>query len=197
MLIGIDFDNTLVSYERLFHRLAREQQLIPEEFPASKVRIRDHLRALGREPEWTSLQGLAYGARMSEAEPFPGARLALERLHRAGCRLRIISHKTRAPISGPAHDLHGAARSWLEKEGFWDAGTGLGRADVFFEETKQAKWARIASEGCSVFVDDLPEILTAQAFPAGVKRILFDPEELHPELEGIQTLRSWEMFPLP
>jgi hypothetical protein len=197
MLIGIDFDNTLVSYEKLFHRIAREQELIPEGFPASKVRIRDHLRALGREPEWTAMQGVAYGLRMVEAEPFPGALHTLERLHQAGHGLRIISHKTRKPIAGPEYDLHSAARNWLETHGFWSASTGLHRENVFFEETKDAKWARIGTEGCSLFIDDLPEILTAPAFPSGVKKVLFDPEGVHPGVEGMETLRHWEWFSVP
>ena len=83
MLIGIDFDNTLVSYDALFFRIAREQNLVTPDFPQNKVLIRDHLRACGRESEWTAMQGLAYGPRMAEAEPFRGARAALENLSSA------------------------------------------------------------------------------------------------------------------
>lgn len=197
MLIGIDFDNTLVSYERLFHALAVEQKLIAESFPASKIQIRDHLRATGREPEWTAMQGLVYGARMQDAEPFPAAREALVRLHRAGHQLRVISHKTRIPIAGPAFDLHQAARTWLAQKGFWEPDTGLRRDGVFFETTKEAKWARIAAEGCAVFIDDLPEILQAAAFPSGVRRILFDPEGSHVSLDGLERLCSWEQLVIP
>lgn len=196
MLIGIDFDNTLVSYERLFHRLAWEQGLIEEGFPANKVRIRDHLRATGREPLWTAMQGMAYGPRISEAEPFPGARQALARMHRAGHAVRIISHKTRTPLAGPPHDLHACARQWLKTHGFWHPETGLRPEDVFFEQTKQAKWARIASAHCAVFIDDLPEILQAPDFPAGVRRILFDPEGVYPPSEGLESMRSWESLPI-
>ena len=42
--IGIDFDNTIVSYDDLFHKIATEQKLIPENFPHSKLLIRDYLR---------------------------------------------------------------------------------------------------------------------------------------------------------
>ena len=58
MLIGLDFDNTIVRYDRLFHRLRRERGLIPDHLPVSKRAIRDHLRASGREEEWTELQGV-------------------------------------------------------------------------------------------------------------------------------------------
>jgi hypothetical protein len=192
MLIGIDFDNTLVSYERLFHRLACEQGLIPVDFPPNKVLIRDHLRATGREPLWTAMQGMAYGPRMSDAEPFCGARSALVYLRRAGHSVRIISHKTRAPLVGPPHDLHACARAWLEHQGFWLPDTGLRPEHVFFEQTKEAKWDRIASARCDVFIDDLPEILQARAFPDGVRRILFDPGDVHAALQGLERLHSWE-----
>jgi hypothetical protein len=197
MLIGIDFDNTLVSYDRLFHRLASEQGLVPADLPANKVVIRDYLRACGREPAWTALQGIAYGARMAEAEPFSGALAALQNLSSAGHQLRIISHKTRAPISGPGWDLHEAARGWLDARGFWAPGTGLQKRDVFFEPTKEAKWARIAAEGCEVFIDDLPEILTSPAFPAGVSKMLFDPEGVHGPVANVTVLRGWEHLSLP
>ena len=42
--IGIDFDNTIVFYDDLFHKIATEEKLIPSNFPTSKVLIRDYLR---------------------------------------------------------------------------------------------------------------------------------------------------------
>ena len=44
MVIGIDFDNTIVSYDDLFHRLATERGLIPAAFPSRKTSMRDFLR---------------------------------------------------------------------------------------------------------------------------------------------------------
>ena len=38
MLIGVDFDNTIVCYDGLFHRVAVEQGLIPQKFPRVKVK---------------------------------------------------------------------------------------------------------------------------------------------------------------
>src|SRR5262245_43078397 len=45
MLIGVDFDNTIVSYDALFHRIATERDLIPADLPVNKTAVRDHLRA--------------------------------------------------------------------------------------------------------------------------------------------------------
>jgi len=72
MLIGIDFDNTIVCYDALFHRVCRERGLIPAEVPINKTDVRNYLRQAGREDAWTEMQGYVYGARMSEAAPYPG-----------------------------------------------------------------------------------------------------------------------------
>ena len=55
-LIGLDFDNTLISYDQLFFACALECGLIPESLSADKIAVRDHLRESGREDMWTRLQ---------------------------------------------------------------------------------------------------------------------------------------------
>ncbi len=197
MVVGFDFDNTIVSYDLLFKKLAFEKGLISEDFPANKTLVRDHLRATGREPLWTALQGEAYGPRMADAIPFPGVKSAIARLIQGGVDVRIISHKTKFPISGPQFDLHGAAQAWLEKENFWTAAVGMLQQHAFFEPTKELKLARIGSEGCEAFVDDLPEILLASLFPNHVRRFLFDPERIQAPREGLQVLSSWDNFCWP
>ena len=197
MVIGVDFDNTIVSYDFLFKQLALEQALVPSDFPANKTLIRDHLRSSGREPLWTAMQREAYGPRMSNALPFPGVKSAIARLIQSGLEVRIISHKTRLPLAGAPFDLHSAARSWLEKEGFWTSLVGMRQEQVFFEPSKELKIARIASEGCAAFIDDLPEILASPLFPVAVRRYLFDPEGIHPCLEGLDVLSDWDGFRWP
>ncbi len=187
MHIGLDFDNTLVCYNGLFLRLGRERGVLPEGCPADKTAIRDHLRAAGREDVWTEMQGEAYGVRIGEAVLFEGVRGLVARALDCGWRVSVVSHKTRYPFAGPECDLHHAARGFLNASGL--AGKGmLGEGDVFFELTKEAKAERIAALGCELFVDDLPEFLGADFFPAGVRRILFDPAGVCPE-------GPWECVP--
>ena len=179
MVIGLDFDNTLVRYDDVFRDEAVARGLIPADVPAVKERVRDRLRAEGREDDWTELQGWAYGPGMAKARPFPGALEFLAGCRARGVPVRIVSHRTRAPFRGPAHDLHSAARAWLERSGFLGPETELRAGNVYFEETKAAKLARIAEQGCTHFVDDLPEFLAEPGFPAGVERLLFDPAGGH------------------
>ena len=176
MLIGMDFDNTIVCYDDVFHRIALEQGLIPPQLPIGKGSVRDYLRQMQREEAWIELQGTVYGSRIEESDPFPGVVEFLARCRQKGMGVCIISHKTRNPFRGPLFDLHQAAHQWLEHHSFFDPSwVGLSRTQVYFELTKEEKLNRIGSSGCTHFIDDLPEFLLEPSFPPQVKRILFDP----------------------
>ncbi len=196
MRIGIDFDNTIVSYDALFHKVAREQGLVPPETPLNKVAVRDHLRGIGQEDRWTEMQGYVYGVRMVEALAYEGAIDFIRQARGAGHSIAIVSHKTRHPFLGPRYDLHAAARAWIECRLLCDGKTLLSRDDVFFELTKQEKLARIAACGCDAFIDDLPEILLATDFPPGTARLLFDPEDHHSSVaaDGLRSFRTWRQI---
>lgn len=189
MHIGIDFDNTIVSYDSLFHKVALEGGLIPADLVPSKLKIRDHLREVGHEDLWTEMQGYVYGARMGEAAPFPGVLEFLRWTRTKGIRVSIISHKTRHPFVGPSYDLHAAAGQWI-RDNLADENDSLRQDGVFFETTKEEKLQRIERARCGYFVDDLPEILLAEDFPQTTARILFDPEGHHKQAD-IATVRSW------
>ena len=176
MHIGIDFDNTIACYEGVFHVAAVERGLISADVPSSKNAIRDYLNAAGLKDEFTLLQGYVYGARMDLVAPYIGIVDFVTAALDAGCQLSVISHKTRHPIQGPAYDMHSAARSFLERPLIIGCGLDeISHDRVFFENTKEAKISRIKSENIDVFIDDLPEILTAPEFPQGVRALLFDP----------------------
>ena len=202
MLIGVDFDNTIVCYDRLFHRVCVERELIPADTPVNKSDVRNYLRAAGREDAWTEIQGYVYGARMLEAEPFPGVLDFFRGCREANLDVCIVSHKTVHPFLGAQYDLHRAASDWLAAQDFHDpGGIGLPRDRVYFELTKEAKLARIASNGCTHFIDDLPEFLGDEGFPAAVQRLLFDPNGLYLHDRRFERVGSWlrmkELFGRP
>jgi len=192
-MIGVDFDNTIVCYDRVIHELALERQLIPSTVPASKSAVRNYLRACGMEDDWTELQGHAYGEGLKRAEPFPGALGFFKRCRDLAVPVSVISHKTTVPFRGPACDLRNAAQHWLECQGFYDAARiGMSRDRVFFEPTKAAKLERIASLECKYFIDDLPEFLDEPSFPPGVSKILFDPAGSGISETCSRSVRSWD-----
>lgn len=192
MIIGIDFDNTMVCYDSLFHRLTLERKWISDAVPPAKDKVRDHLRARGMEEQWIELQGEVYGPKMKEASLFPGVLDFIRRCHEEHVTLYIISHRTQYPFRGTRHDLHAAAYEWLEAQGFfalkkWN----LSRDQVFFELTKEEKLERIKEKRCGYFVDDLPEFLSEPSFPSHAKRILFDPNYKSQPDTKFACVHSW------
>lgn len=189
--IGIDFDNTIVCYDAVFYEVAREKGWVPSTVPPTKEAVRGHLRGVGREEDWTMLQGMVYGERMAAARAFPGVENFMVACAAAGLTVSVISYKTRFPFRGERVDLHAAARDWLESHGVHDRWR-LPRDRVFFELTKEAKLARIAAEGCDLFIDDLPELLGEKAFPSTVTPVLFDPNGAHENERRFQRAGSWK-----
>lgn len=196
MRIGIDFDNTIACYDGVFHAAALEGGLIPPGLGRDKNSVRDHLNGSGRKDDFTELQGHVYGARMDMVALYPGFAEFVVAAKRVGHDLFIVSHKTMHPILGPKHDLHAAARGFLAARGVVGHGPGeIEPSRVFFELTVDAKVARAAALRCDMFVDDLPEILAMPGFPAGMRRILFDPDDrfagVASDIEHAERRKSW------
>ena len=172
--IGIDFDNTLISYDAVFHAAATRLGLIGEGIAPRKQAVRDAIRlAPDGELAWQRLQGQVYGAGIRDATLIEGVDEFLRRCRALGCEVAIVSHKTEFGHHDPARiNLRDAAMGWLTARGFFSQ-NGYGISKVFFEGTRAEKLSRIAALGCDWFVDDLAEVFSDPAFPPGVRRILF------------------------
>ncbi|MBT3510285.1 MAG: haloacid dehalogenase-like hydrolase [Nitrospina sp.] len=192
MRIGFDFDNTIVSYDELFYKVAIEKQLVPADLPRSKLAVRDYLRKTDNEDTWTEMQGYVYGTRMGDAVAYPGAIEFMQLARNRGVAMVIVSHKTKNPFIGPKYDLHEAARGWIESRLVEGIKNLIEPDQIFFEVTKKDKIARIAQCECDFFIDDLPEILLMPGFPQKTGRILFDPENSHDEEAMKARLESWK-----
>jgi len=73
LVIGVDFDNTIVSYDDLLFEAALKRGLIRQDVSRSKRAIRDSIRRLPEgESKWQQLQALIYGPRMEEAKLIDG-----------------------------------------------------------------------------------------------------------------------------
>lgn len=196
MRIGFDFDNTIVHYDAIFHKVALEQGVIDDSVAATKLAVRDYLRQVGKEDIWTEMQGYVYGERMLEAAAYPGVISAMQQFKQAGHVLAIMSHKTKYPYMGKKYDLHASARAWIKKHLIDEQGLVVPEENIYFEVTKEDKLSRIDNFGCDIFIDDLPEILQAPTFPVQVKRFLFDPDKNHhsSHLSDLQVVSSWQSF---
>jgi hypothetical protein len=189
--IGIDFDNTIACYDAAFHSAALSRGLIPRSVAVDKTSVRDHLRAQGRDSDFTLLQGFVYGPGILLGGPFPGFVEGARRADVQGHELHVISHKTREPFAGPPYDLHAAARDALDHWGLLAPLGPLRPEQVHFEGTQADKIRRIGALNCDLFIDDLPEVLTAEDFPGSVRRILFDPSGRAPETLPVERFDNW------
>lgn len=190
--IGLDFDNTLITYDEVFLALAREHGLTPTDFQGRKQAIRDAIRLLpDGELSWQRLQGQVYGKGVARATMFDGVGSFLEQCRRRNVPVIIVSHKTEFGHHDPDRiNLREAALDWMTAQGFFKD-HGLARENVYFESTRDEKIARIANLDCSHFVDDLEEVLTDPAFPEGVERILFAEGGAGPFEEPIVVCPTW------
>jgi len=198
MRIGLDFDNTIVCYDEAIAYSANKMFNLPNSVPRTKLGLRDYLRKEGREKDWTAFQGELYGPGMSRATPFEGAIESMQRLVSNGHELVIVSHRSLRPYAGPPHDLHFAAKNWIANR--------LQAPDLFqnvngqncahFLETREKKLAMISDLKLSIFLDDLPEVLTSSQFPQTTTPILFNPDKLTTNLnnEHLQVVYSWDHF---
>jgi hypothetical protein len=176
MRLGIDFDNTLVTYDEVFRATAASWGKIGMGMGARKQAIRDHLRQLpDGELTWQRLQGHVYGKGIAQAKMFAGVDSFLRRCREQECPVVIVSHKTEFGHHDPDRvNLRQAALDWMNRQGFFrDSGYGIPVENVYFEATRADKLARIGALGCTHFIDDLEEVLTDPQFPPAVTRILF------------------------
>lgn len=193
MIIGVDFDNTIVCYDKLFHKIAIEKGLIPKGIHQIKYEIRNYLRKHGKEDAWTELQGIVYGPGTLNARPFEGVLDFFMHCRKNKFKTYIISHKTIHPFLGSKYNLHEFAHKWLEKQGFYDSKKiDLSKENVFFELTKEEKLNRITKQGCTWYIDDLPEFLSDKKFPKNVGCILFDPNGRYKNKDIFERVESWK-----
>lgn len=193
-IIGVDFDNTLVTYDELLHKIAVQRGLIPASAPKSKMSIRDYIRHLpDGEIEWQKLQAIAYGPLIKEAKLIDGVQAFFELCKRNGVKAYIVSHKTEfSRYDETRTNLRTAALGWMAANGFFRTdGLGLAPDAVFFGATRQEKIEHIRALGCTHFIDDLEETFREPTFSAGVEKFLYAPHG-HAPLPSVTVVATWQ-----
>ena len=174
--IGIDFDNTIITYDDVFRAAAKSRGLIVADFAGSKQAVRDAIRLLpDGELAWQRLQGQVYGKGIAGAKMVAGVDAFLRRAKAEGATVVVVSHKTEYGHFDPDRvNLRAAALDWMTGQGLFDRGIAL--PNVYFESTRAEKLERIAALSLTHFIDDLEEVLIDPGFPPDVARILFADE---------------------
>lgn len=194
-IIGVDLDNTLVSYDEVMHRVAVQEGLIPMGAVKNKQDIRDRIQqSPDGELQWRKLQAIVYGPKMGEAKLIDGVRQFFDFCKRHRVKVYIVSHKAEyATLDETGISLRAAAISWMRSNRFFNVdGLGLSEGDVYFESTRREKINRIRQLGCTHFIDDLEETFLEESFPVNVEKILYAPHTRYSSLRGVKIANSWE-----
>ncbi len=192
-ILGVDFDNTLVNYDDVFLKTARQWGWVLKE-KAGKKDIRDAIRQLpDGEKKWQQIQAHVYGRAMDEAVLIDGVGEFLSRCRSAGVPVYIVSHKTQFAGHGTDKvDLRQAALDWMNAQGFFDpAGLGFSNTEVFFEPTRRDKVRRIKELNCTHFIDDLEETFLEKSFPAHTAKVLYSSQRVVCP-EDMTVIRNWK-----
>ena len=192
--IGIDFDNTIVCYDKLLMSAVTDFGWLEPPIPNSKTKIRDELRkTINGERKWQDLQAIIYGERMQEAILFIGFQAFLACRDSIGADFFVVSHKTQYAVrNNSGVNLQEASLRWMRNNKLLDAGDNSFKInDIFFEPTREEKIRRVIDLRCTHFIDDLPEIFEDQNFPLDVKKILFDPARSFKPTKGVKIFFTW------
>ncbi|MBN1870826.1 MAG: hypothetical protein JW847_09660 [Candidatus Omnitrophica bacterium] len=194
-VVGVDFDNTIVNYDKVMYQTAVRFGWVDDSVRKNKKDVRDRIRLLPQgEIKWRKLQATVYGQAMRGAI----MNIGVKEFFRS-CRMKriptyIISHKTKyAAEDEQKIDLRKVALDWMEEQGFFgQKEMGLARDQVYFESTRQKKIERIRKMGCTCFVDDLQETFLEPSFPGGVEKILFSKNAASCLPKEIKIIGSWK-----
>jgi hypothetical protein len=173
--IGIDFDNTIITYDDVFRAAAAAGGLVVPSFSGNKQAVRDAIRLLpDGELAWQRLQGQVYGKGIGGATIVAGVEAFLRRCSKEGAAVVVVSHKTEYGHFDPDRvNLRRAALDWMAGQRLLGGDHGIALAGIYFESTRAEKLARIAALSLTHFIDDLEEVLSDPDFPPHVERILF------------------------
>lgn len=166
MRIGIDIDNTIICYNRVFAHVAMSQGFSVQS-DASKNEVKKWFHERDMQQAFTLLQGQVYGKFIYLATLFEGVLAFIDVATRAGCHLFLVSHKTRYPLVGEKCDLHKSARRFLIDNKVISKynNVGVHSNNVFFEGTLARKINRIAALNLDFFIDDLLQVFQHSNFP--------------------------------
>jgi len=193
MIVGFDFDNTIIDYKKLFKKISYKKKLVPKNIKSDKNSVKEYLLSKNKEKEWTTLQGEVYGKHIMDAKIYSGVKKAMKSLSKNKIKFYIISHKTKFPYAGKKYNLHIAAKKWIYKNILKnDNSINLTTKNIFFEKSIKKKILRINKLKCNIYVDDLSKIL--DILPKRVMKILFSPiDKIRPQ-KSIITMKNWREF---
>jgi hypothetical protein len=192
MRIGIDLDNTIISYDKAFQLAAKSKGLVAKDCNLNKKGIRNLIRQRENgELEWQKLQGYVYSEGLQNAKLFPGVFRFLWLCRERKFQVEVVSHKTEyGHFDQRKISIRDIATNFLATKSLISDVNPL-LQKITYKSTKQEKIDYIKQRNFDYFVDDLEEIVNSKALEKQ-KTILF-AEEYH-EIKDSKKLyaQSWD-----
>ena len=191
MNIGIDFDNTIVKYDKIFIETAIKNKFISPNWSGNKEKLKENFK--DKKKDWMKLQGLVYGPLMRRAVCFPGIKNFLLKARFCNHRIFIISHKTvYGHYDKTKTNLRKQAFAWLEENNFFNKNLyNLSKENVFFCTTRGEKIKKINELDLDFMIDDLNDIFKSNISPK-IKTILFNSSLYKNNAD--YNLESWDQI---
>ena len=190
--IGIDLDNTIISYDDVFQLAANKFGLLDNNNCLSKESLRNQIRnQKNGEKKWQKLQGYVYGEGINEAVLFPGVYRFLWRCKERKIDVEIVSHKTEfGHFDSKKISLRDSATNFLINHGLLDNKNPLINK-VTYKNNKKEKIDYIKQNNYECFIDDLEEIIFSEELE-DQKGILFSRDNLSVKNSNNVIAQSWE-----
>ena len=196
MRIGIDIDNTIICYDRVFAAVAKSRGYSVHS-SASKTEVKKWFHERDMHQAFTRLQGEVYGTFIDLANLFDGVLAFIEFAKKSDCHLFLVSHKTRYPLIGEKVNLHKSARNFLIDNNVISkcGGVGVPLNNVFFEGTLNRKIKRISTLKLDFFIDDLLQVFEHSNFPETTNFVHFSRDLVTNVSNGkVPTFPSWKQI---
>jgi len=190
MLIGIDLDNTIINYNKVYKKFLDVFDVKINLNHSLKDQVKFFLERNYGNSAWTKFQSLLYGPLSLEAELYSGFTDFIN-LNTSKCDFVIVSHRT-SKASGFSDinlQTYGArSYEYLIK-------SCVGDIDIFFENDENSKINKIISLKCDVFIDDLTKILIAISKEnSNIKLFQFGEKPSVNHLEHSYPLGNWNLI---
>ena len=190
--IGIDIDNTIISYDKAFQLGAIASGLVAKNCKLNKQALRNEIRKQPNgESKWQKLQGYVYGVGINEAVIFPGVYRFLWRCRERKIEVETVSHKTEfGHYDIKKTPIRDSATNFLINQGLLDNNNPLIK-NITYKNTKKEKLDYIKQQNYEWFIDDLEEIIFSEELE-NQKGIIFSNSNLSIIDSNKIIARSWE-----
>ena len=194
MIIGLDFDNTIVDYSNIFPDFAYKLGYLASPSPLPKENIKSIVFKLPEgEVKWGLLQAEVYSEGIVNAKIMKGFHRFIKLCRSNNISVSIVSHKTiYNKYDLKRRNLRKSAMNWIKAHNFFNNNSlCFEDTQIHFEDTPLAKIKRIKQLKCTHFIDDLETILLHPNFPYNVVKILLCLDENYNNDKQLNVCRNW------